>query len=518
VIEHCEVAYSATNAFELSGGNADLRHLSALFARSASLRVDGGCRARVQFLFAALGANGSQGVWVGPPSSPAGDPATGRTSLALHSATILGGGALGRSIGSLLHLARDVTGTFDGLILAHSAGKSVSYDGEWALPPPPPPGPPAVFATSLQHVGFECGNADYGADGFRLELESEPSLSMCADAAGARHSSAGDCATFQYAADVPIWGCICCGPGASWRPSTSVWSLYSITATPPPLPQLPWLFASPPQPPTLPSSRAGDVFLAPGSITAGDPGLIRVDASCLTLPCLEMGGFDPLPAPGGAACRAPVLQVSDAFFTPVPCAGAFSSPHYLDNWVAGWSVLFPQPLGVNATRPIQISMQNVSSYTTTIDVSVLQASASEADSHWFTKSIEQCRWSGYASTGPHFWARLVAMPAAHAELSTCTPDGAGFDTDLTVFQLVSEDVNGLVLEQVACNGDAFDDGTCQPLYSRLSFAADGSSDYLVAISRHHDSRHSRRYGSTMRAQHPRAVSAAPPYLPCRTTN
>ena len=68
-------------------------------------------------------------------------------------------------------------------------------------------------------------------------------------------------------------------------------------------------------------------------------------------------------------------------------------------------------------------------------------------------------------------------------MSTCTQGGGGFDTDLSVFELLQDGVGGgCELVQRACNGDSYGEVGCQPLYSRLSFAASGAT-YFVAVAR-----------------------------------
>ena len=240
--------------------------------------------------------------------------------------------------------------------------------------------------------------------------------------------------------------------------------------------------------------------------SAAEPGLFSVNSSCLSALCLLGSHFDPLPSATGGACisasgGAPAWE--GGFFQTVQCAGAFPSPHYADNWLAGWSLLFPVPLGTDIASAAEVGVGlgalAVSSWLHTAFLRQANSppvlgrewltllnfgttfSSPRCLQQMVTFDESQCPLSAFSAEGPVFWARLTP-PAGMLHLSTCTRGGAGFDTDLSVFELGG--AGGCELKQVACNGDGFGDQGCQPLYSRLSLASHGNTTYVVAVGGH----------------------------------
>ena len=548
LIDHCEVAFSRGDSFDFRGGTADVRALSSLFAAGAAFHTAAGYRGRGQFLFAALGANGTAGVAV--EAAPSASPAE-QTQPLFYSLTVLGGGAAGLADSALVRLGDGVGGALANAVLVHSAGAAVQLPpaASAALPsqhrPPPPPSPPrpSLFEAMLLRGGAECGrqHADGYSDGVSLGFHS--SAGACALAAGAHFEVHGNCSTFQWSPAYPaVWDCICCVQADGGR-LNRLWSVYALAAAPPPLPSLPPLPGTPPAPgtpplpPLPPSSPAiafgGALYLASsnlvhavGSSSAGsallpaalaareaDPGLVSVDAGCLSSECLlsSSAHFDPRPTADGAACAS---EPEDAtaldggrFFSQTACSGAFASAHYEGNWLGGWSLLFPSQLGASVASPIQLPLLTATAaastllhFTPTNASAATPAASARRRLHPSRRLLNaapacdastpiphealrlQCVSSSYSGIGAAMWVR-IRPHASEVQLSTCTRGGGGFDTDLAVFRLTGQGGGtGCALEPVGCNGDGFGEEGCQPLYSRLSFGASEGATYLVAVS------------------------------------
>ena len=537
VVEHCEVAHIASDGFIFHGGAVDVRRLSALFANSSAIVLSGGYAGRGQFIFVALGAHGRAGITItGPTTRPR-----------LFSITVLGGGAEGMPSSSLVHLGGG-GGEVVGALFLYSRGVGVELGSPAAdfaqlyPSPPPSPSPPSPFAASLLYTHRECGlqHPDGLSEG--VGLGSHPSAESCALAAGSYYLISGECQTFQYSAIHPLWGCICCTQADGGRPS-SLWAVYQLSFTPPPLPAIPHrvpLLPPLPPPPPLPGPRAErEMFFSRGNIvsevqvavasssgtaltelatSAAEPGLFSINGSCLSSRCLLESHFDPLPSANGGAC----VSVSEGapardggFFETVKCAGAFPSPNYADNWLAGWSLLFPVPLGTDIASAAELGVgSGMPTVSTNLETAFLRRS-SRGPTPWsrcqgFVASFDgsQCPRSAFGGRGPVFWARITP-PAGELHLSTCT-HGGGFDTDLTVFELA--DSGGCEPKQIACNGDGVGDDDCQPLYSRLSVRSHGNTTYVVAVGAY-----SGEVGDnvtlTARVTQPQPLPSPPPTAP-----
>ena len=240
-----------------------------------------------------------------------------------------------------------------------------------------------------------------------------------------------------------------------------------------------------------PSVFAGLKSFGNLEVNIATPPLLGVNSSCLSAPCLLTSSFNPLPSAGGAACLSTPEDARERnsgqrFFESVLCSGAFPSPQPLDNWLSGWSLLFPVPLGSDILRAAELELGTLTASITLPTAFLQQPQLPKPVRDWCTGAnaafnVSQCARSAFGAQRPIFWVRL-SPPAGEMHLSTCTHDGAGFDTDLSVFEMagVSAD-GGCNLVQVACNGDGFGDDGCQPRYSRLSFFAKGSLTYFVAV-------------------------------------
>ena len=248
-IEHCEVAYSASNGFELHGGAVDVHHLSALFANGSAIALGGGYAGRGQYVFAALGADGLAGLTI-----------TGAaTRPQLWSVTILGGGLQGLPSSSLAHLGGGGGEIGDAMFL-HSPGVGIELAGpptcfaQRRPSPPPVPPPPSPIATELLHASRQCGLQHEDGLSEGIGLGEHPSAESCAWAAGQQRLTDGGCESFQFSAVHPLWGCICCVQ-ADGGPASNEWAVYRLTTMPPPLPSIPrrgmMLPSSPPPPPLL---------------------------------------------------------------------------------------------------------------------------------------------------------------------------------------------------------------------------------------------------------------------------
>ena len=411
LIDHCEVAFSRGDSFDFRGGTADVRAISSLFAAGAAFHAAAGYRGRGQFLFAALGANGTAGVAV--DAEPSASPAE-QTQPLFYSLTVLGGGAAGRPDSALVRFGDGVGGALGNAVLAHSRGTALeSGDAASQLPmqhrppPPPTPSPPAGYSAAVLLPNAECGRQlssptgetvgdvhlgpiSQGLPAPPLSLGLHASADSCALAAGSYFDAFGNCSTFQWSLAFPdVWDCICCVQAGGGR-FNRLWSVYALAAAPPPLPSLPPLPKAPPEPatpppPALPPSApalaissalymaGANLVHAVGSSSAGvatliaalvareaDPGLVSVDAGCLFSECMlsSSAHFDPRPAADGAACAS---EPEDAtaldggrFFSQTACSGAFASAHYERNWLDGWSLLFPRALGTGPDSAIQL--------------------------------------------------------------------------------------------------------------------------------------------------------------------
>ncbi|KAL3919857.1 MAG: hypothetical protein SGPRY_005480, partial [Prymnesium sp.] len=203
-----------------------------------------------------------------------------------------------------------------------------------------------------------------------------------------------------------------------------------------------------------------------------------------------------MPLATGRACAEPptLASTSPAFFAPVQCIGAFASPHPQSNWLAGWSLLFPEVLGasvftaISATLPSDAQSTQFTIDTTSISLSPLDTLPARRRMNGGAINpiyrAEQCEGTGFSGVGSPIWVRLAVQQPAVLWLSTCSrQEGEGFDTDLAVFEVAGggrlERIDQL--EQLACNGDGFGEQGCQPLYSRLSFFAEIATSYFVAI-------------------------------------
>ena len=485
VVEHCESAFSGTDGFTIQGGGAHFTHVSALFATLTAVRIGGGFGGTLQFVFAVVGLDGTVGIEVDPPADcpEASLNSTLNTTLdafnatlnasvdelassgsightfgsiqstlphpQLASITVIGGGSFGKGK-SLLRLGRGTSVSVGSAVLVH--GHSVGLrlcSGSNATQSP-------LLATPSNNT---LGLGAYVFLGTDLIINADLALSY--------H----------------------CPPAATVYP-------------PPPL-----------------------------QLLTEDASLAHVDSSCLSHECLLRSFFNPLPTAEGLACSAgggtggrgtggggapPSAEgspmQSSLFFSPVECLGAFPTPHPQANWLAGWTYLFPRKLGVDSSHALPLLLLGGSSLTQiTIDTSSFQAAAaahsavrrlgSEAEAgeppstqvgspgrrlegevaSYF--NVSQCENSGFSGVGPSVWFRFEVPSAAQLVISTCSGEGVGFDTDLSLFQAVggAQAVELEDLQQLTCNGDGYGLVGCQPLYSRLEHSAQPNVTYLVAV-------------------------------------
>lgn len=254
------------------------------------------------------------------------------------------------------------------------------------------------------------------------------------------------------------------------------------------------------------------------------PGLASLSAHCLDYACLRGSFFDPLPTADSVACELPPLSaaLSAPRFESTQCAGAFGSPHPQANWLAGWTLLLPEPPGTSVSSAVSITLSSTSSdvlFQFTFDTSAFAAGAAfvfptgrrrlASSASYYDPS--QCENTGFSGQGSPLWARFDVAETAVMLLSTCTTQpAAGFDTDLAVFRSID---GGSVsspadLQQLACNGDGLGQDGCQPLYSRLSFAAEAGVTYYVAVGGYDSS-----FGSNLTLSLERARPPSPPTPP-----
>ena len=417
LVDHCEVAFSATDGISLHGGTVDVRHLSALFAAGSGVRVAAGYRGRGQYLFIALGAQGHGGITLASTLAEHAENATYASAAhpQFFSLTVLGGGAEGQSSSSLLRLGDGAGGELGNALLVHSPGTGVATPlppagpglaspldlSQWRSPPPPSPPLPAEYVAAPQYPGRECAlqHEDGVSEGITPSgrLGVYASADECALAAGARFERDRNCSSFQYSAAHPLWGCICCVQAAGGR-RNPLWDVFTAAGLPPPWPSLPNRLPHPPPAPSTPlsslppppegSPTTASLYLSrstvvsdvavpfgstapaeqlspPGpqqlSVVLAEPGLMAVQRSCLTSDCLQATStFNPLPSSSGAACLTAPEDASardgGQFLERVPCSGAFRSSSHADNWLAGWSLLFPASLGADVSSAAQLDI------------------------------------------------------------------------------------------------------------------------------------------------------------------
>ncbi|KAL1523603.1 hypothetical protein AB1Y20_018539 [Prymnesium parvum] len=507
VVEHCEVAHSESNGFELHGGSVDVRHISAIFSNESAVTIGGGYVGRLQYVFAALGAHGRGGLHI----------VGNQTRPQVFSLTVLGGGGSGHANSTLGFLGGD-GGTIGDAIFLHSPGFGVELTDAGARfaqpfpsPAPAPPPPSYRFDSALLFADQECGlqHPDGLSEGTGLGVHS--SVESCALAAGEHHLVHGRCETFQFSSAYPIWGCICCHKADGGRHSLK-WAVYQLVFAPPPFPSIPQRAPQLPGSPTGTSSPPSPIDVNGGIHTPHSsrgnimsdvqtplmalddtalitspavPVLVSVNASCLSAECMLSSHFNPLPSIIGGACLHTAVDSATRhgeLYEQTQCAGAFPSPRPADNWLFGWSMLFPFAAGTAVESAVELELVSAAQSTsirlqTSAVRNVTQQLArrsrcSELPS-FFDASL--CPRTAFMGHREAFWVRLVP-PVGELHISTCTIDG-GFDTDLTVFELL----DGCELRQVACNGDGFGEQGCQPRYSRLSLQSSGSTTYMVAV-------------------------------------
>ena len=571
-VEQCEVVASASDGVLLHGGAVDVRRLSVLSAARAAFHARGGYQGRGQYLFALLGAEGSHGLVTGAGEDDPED--TYATSPPLRprffSITLLGGGVNGSTAaraGSLMHLVSGPTegGAFGNAVLVHGSGDGVRLHGEstpaQAHPPPPPLDGPG-YRAQVAYVGTECGlQHPNGLDEGEF-LGVYPSADACAPVAAAYNESHGNCSHFQMAQAFPAWGCLCCWRAVDGR-AHSQWAVYTpVLYAPPPSP--PPLDARPSQSPLPPANPPwAGAYLSSSALVVADvanrsfavsalgsgpfgpeaatlqsveasPGLFEVDAECLTRACLARTAghcrnpFDPLPSPGGHACRMhlddPLALEPNAthFFEAVACAGAFASPDYKANWLAGWSSLFPHRLGEDPQHPADMVI-GLGATTMTLHTALLANDPAVARRRAYAHARNPLTFDPFmcaetafapevAPATPIFWVRLYAPHSGVATLSTCsTQEGGGFDTDLAVFRRPATDP--CALEQIACNGDGYGQAGCRNLYSSLALALEEGSTYLVAIKAHNGFMGDRVNLTTLLSAPPDPPGSPPPAPP-----
>ncbi|KAL1523436.1 hypothetical protein AB1Y20_018376 [Prymnesium parvum] len=137
VVDECEVVLSATDGFTLRGGSVNVAHLSSLVAAEAAIRISGGYHGHAQFLFVALGHNGTDGIVVDSPASPSCSIGNipNATPPQLISITVIGGGAGGR-VGSLLRIGAGSAASVDGALLLYGTAVGVQVCGSLNLTDP----------------------------------------------------------------------------------------------------------------------------------------------------------------------------------------------------------------------------------------------------------------------------------------------------------------------------------------------------------------------------------------------
>ena len=490
-VDHCEVGSSRTDGFVFHGGLFSARHLSSLWAGQAGFRARAGFQGRVQFLFAMLGSQGRVGLSLGAEVADE-EKYDGSPSLSpeFFSITLIGGGVDGRPEArgaSLLQLGSHVAegGAIGDTVLVHASGSAIERHSSLELLQAHPPPPPFTrYYAELVETRVEC--ALQAEDGISqgVNLGTFSTANECAQNAGEfreQYRLSSSCAYFQHRPDDTVDGCMCCFGSGTRSSSDTRWRVYRV------------------HPGTHPDVRNAsnnngsrdDVFFLSSSIIVADvnngtarlengqhdaavravladPGLFYVDASCLTLTCIRRGEcsstFDPLPSPVGTACNTPVTAHQSTtfsegtarhevgehpFFRVVQCVGAFASWEPSDNWLAGWSSLFPLRLGESPRWPVSLPVGGL--YNMTVDTAFLKDSAavsarSRNERARYADLVfvpEQCATTAFSSDrhafskgDPIYWLMLRPREDATLKLSTCsTQPGVGFDTDLAVFEL-----------------------------------------------------------------------------------
>ena len=569
-VSHVEVVSSATDGVVLHGGTVDVSHLSSLNAARAGFRARAGYSGEARFTFAMLGAAGRVGWSLAAEQPEEAYAAKPPLAPRVFSLTILGGGSAGSAAaagGSLIELgdggggggsgnADAMRGAFGDALLLHGSGSGVRLPAALRLvrQAHPPPPPYTAYGAALLKPGAQCARqaADGVSEGVWLGVHA--SAAECAQAAGAyreANASSSDCLTFQHSAAYPLWGCLCChtAEGGPWHSAWSVYQTTPSTAAASAAPIAPWwptLFLAPS---TIVHNVAGGAFVQADGGPVGaaaafearlaDPGLVDVASDCLSLACVRAAGtcaaaFSPLPSADGAACAAraddaPALGIGSRFGRG-QCAGAFASWHAADNWLAGWSHLFPTHVGEAPRGAYSLRVPSDGATSVTVATGFLAASAAvlarkAAELSVLTVRFEpqMCATSAFSADpdahahGPVYWLLLRPRQSGTLRLSTCsssTQHALGFDTDLAVFRPPAASAACSPPEQLACNGDGFgegggegDDGGCQLLYSALSTPVEAGERYLVAIKPHESG--SLGDNVTLRAS---VVVASPPPL------